>query len=397
MSRTEDVIGVALGPDAIHAVLVRNGDRIWDARVPRDEECETAASLRELLRQAPSGRLRRSRVRVAVGAFASQFKRLAGVPGDAPGAEVARVLEANLTRFFLRNGEPVRVTAVEREGDAWWGAAIESRVIAQVVVACGEVGLRLDGVAPSVVAIAADAPDGMSVLREGKRVLTIERRQGRFVSLAAALQDPGPGTDVTESYSLERAAEGVARLPRAQSWLFDPAREKRTRQRRSWRRSVLAAFILGALIVAAAAPWLRASIELRVARMQLATLGTTAVAASADAAGIQRALAAWERIETFEASRRSMLRALALVSGALPDSTAIVSLAVDDGGVHLVALAPRGADLVESLATLEGFDAPHLIGAVTRETLAGRELQRVALSLRLTSVVTTRPAAGERP
>jgi hypothetical protein len=96
----------------------------------------------------------------------------------------------------------------------------------------------------------------------------------------------------------------------------------------------------------------------------------------------QRSTNALDDVARFVESRRSMLRMLASVSRALPESTAIASLRVDTVGGALVLVSAAGPALVAPLARLDVFADVQLAGTITREAIGPAELQRLTVRFR---------------
>lgn len=106
-----------------------------------------------------------------------------------------------------------------------------------------------------------------------------------------------------------------------------------------------------------------------------------------------RALAA---VRGFQAARPTVLQTLGELAKSLPESTAIVSLRLDESGVSVVLLSTRGSALLSGLASPSGYGAPQSVGAMTRESFAGREMQRAALNFRPRELP-TRDVTPSRP
>ena len=80
-----------------------------------------------------------------------------------------------------------------------------------------------------------------------------------------------------------------------------------------------------------------------------------------------------------ENRRRSPLGFLAQLTSALPEGSAVVTLGIDSVGGTVVALTPQAASLVNRLDTIPLVVGPEIVGPVTREIVAGRELERVTV------------------
>src|SRR6185437_10765212 len=89
-------------------------------------------------------------------------------------------------------------------------------------------------------------------------------------------------------------------------------------------------------------------------------------------------------LSDFGASRRSMTLLLAEVTRGLPDSTTLVAFQVDSTGLgSVVALAPHAAAVIDAVERMPGLALPQIIGPVTRERAAERDVERVTVQFRL--------------
>jgi hypothetical protein len=137
------------------------------------------------------------------------------------------------------------------------------------------------------------------------------------------------------------------------------------------------------IVAAIAAPGVaagrRASHDARKLEQLRGTLGVWSPALTS----LRHTTAALNEIGTFLAERRSVALLLGGLSRALPDSTAIVNLRVDSLGGTMTLLSRTAASIVPRVATVQPVVEPRIVGAVTRETVSGRQLQRVTVRFAL--------------
>jgi hypothetical protein len=94
----------------------------------------------------------------------------------------------------------------------------------------------------------------------------------------------------------------------------------------------------------------------------------------------------------FDSARYSPTLLLADLTAALPTGSAVVAFRVDTASGSVVALAPRAAAVVQPLERLPGLVSPEIVGPVTRETVAGRELERVMVRFGVDAARRAQPA-----
>ena len=117
-------IGVGVGADALRLVYVRRGRVRWSGEMDFEGADTLERALPELLRQSPLPRWPRPVVTVAVGPFATQLKRVTGLPPLSDPRLTASLIRENQSRFFMRNGQPLLTTGVRtiEDGAAWVGS-----------------------------------------------------------------------------------------------------------------------------------------------------------------------------------------------------------------------------------------------------------------------------------
>lgn len=388
------IVGLYVGPREVHAVVRRGGLRVWQATAPvPDDASGLRLALDELLARIPRRRFGRVRVRAAIGLFAAQFKQLHGLPPDATPESALAAVEAQHTAHFLQNEKLVRVAGVHREPAGWFGAALDESVVDSVADACRAANIRLDGCLPAIAAASLAALDraeqpptvpsvAVVGIREGQRRLSMVLRDGGVAELEAAFVPEVTAGPAGSAIPPIEVADAVARMLGPSPYLLDPGARSMLRQQGRRRRMALVVLAIFAVTVAAGSPWLRASLELRSHASHRAALEVTAAPARRDAIELQHLTSGLEAVAAFDASRQSAVVLLSRLAVHLPDSTAIVSLRLNEDGANLVTLSRLGIDLLAALEGMKGFEAPQLVGAVTRESSGAHDVQRTGVMLR---------------
>jgi hypothetical protein len=294
--------------------------------LPRDDAA-LGATLRAALDAIPRRRLRRPSVVAAVAAPHAIAKSLEGYGATADASALTTAVRANPARFFIAPPDEVVCAPVRSHDDGWIAWAIRKAVLEAIVGAADASGVRLRGI---------------------------------------CLSDATHGGDVD----------------RRLRWHWDPRAEERARSHARVRRGAMAASIVLALSVGTFAPWLRPLARSIPPAPAEADRGR-ALGAESDLRAHVESLAAIDTLAAFAVSGRSVVDLLATLSARLPAPSAIVSLRFDRQGVTFVALTPVGTAVLPALAELEGVSSTQLVGAVTRESIDGQEVQRVAATMSL--------------
>lgn len=131
-----------------------------------------------------------------------------------------------------------------------------------------------------------------------------------------------------------------------------------------------------------AAPGLGAARSARASRAAIAAAAPARGASVRTEHELRDVTARLKGIGAFAAERRSATRFMAQLTEALPADVQLVTVRLDSAGGNLVALTGRAAQVVTQLETMNGVDAPEVVGPVTREQVAGREKERVSVRFR---------------
>src|SRR6185437_1632003 len=109
-----------------------------------------------------------------------------------------------------------------------------------------------------------------------------------------------------------------------------------------------------------------------------------------------RAAARLARIDAFQLDRGRVTRLLAALSESTPDSTAILTLRVDSAEGALTVIAPQVASVVPALEEVRGVFSPRIVGSITREVIAGVQLERASIRFRRSPTRVVAPRRTDR-
>ncbi|HEX2780178.1 MAG TPA: hypothetical protein VHM30_11810 [Gemmatimonadaceae bacterium] len=392
-------IGLAVASDAVRIVCVRDGRILWAGESPLLDDLPLEASVGRLLEAAALPRWPRPATVVAVGPARAQVKRLAGLPPVADARALSRIVAENAGRFFLRNGAPLATTAVMAgAGRDGWGSAIEAPLVNDVAALCRRKGLRLVGITPSVAVLRAGLRTERVVWPDGEIAAEVAWRDGSLFDVRRVPAEDAHGAAVPD-VAAELAGLGTEAWRFADAYGAAVARAKSALMLRpnghsaiepapvpGWRMMLAASALAIALAVFAFAPLVAAANASRAAMRTIASLATERGRAARAEADLRRVTAALNEAAAFDHRRRSPLAVLADLTQGLPESAHLVSVRMDSAGGTIVALALRGADVVAALEAMPAAVAPEIVGPVTRESVAGREKERVTVRFRWAAV-----------
>jgi hypothetical protein len=399
-------IGVSIDGNMLHAVELRRGviGRLIQGELEPNETLENAVDL--LLRELRPRRGPAPLMTMAMSEPWVQLRRLRGLPPNGEPRLLARSVAASPNRFFLR-GATLRTGGIRPEpGESPWGIAVQESVLLAMHRVAADAGFRLDRITASEVALGyaigvgdySAAPDVPIVLRWGIAGGSQELHyvHGRLLSRSVIRS----GTDAPASREAEAArpfasdleklgreyerfavAYGAACLPAHEPLVVDVVARGGTAG--VPRRLIVAgAVFLMSVTASYIVPALDARRRADGDRIRIAALApayATAVASSRELIAVSHAL---DEIAAFESERRSPLTLLGHIATALPDSAAIVRLAVDDSGTTLTLVSARPEVAADALRRLPSISSVELSGEVTHELIAGQDLQRAVVRLR---------------
>lgn len=390
-------LGIAVGPSAVHAVLLVNGAIAWAGRTRYGQLSELAEAVGRLA--AESGRVVR-RARIVLERDLVQLRTVTPAPPLKPGT-LRRYVALEAPRLFRKNGVPLatdgQLVPVDAKTKALYAAAVPEPLVSAILDGARQAGLKVDALGPASDvlpwALVPEARRGEIALPTGTRreALSVGPFGTWRSRLLVASQPPEPTEreDAKWDTALEALggdaphfaaafAASIA-LPRLELWPF-AARAGRIRERR---RRMLRAVLAGV------GAWTLAG-GLYVGRLLSTAHSTTSflrsVATRLDSAlaarrDLDAGLATLATIAHAEQTRSHHLILLSDVSAALGDSAYLVAYQVDAAGsVRLAGYAPGAAAVVARMSRIPELQQPRLEGPVTRETPAGgRELDRFAI------------------
>ena len=154
---------------------------------------------------------------------------------------------------------------------------------------------------------------------------------------------------------------------------------KRLRMQR--RRGIAMASALFAASIAAAvfAPAARASRDVGLAQQALSVAHAASEAPDRLQAELRSVSEDLDRLTRFERERGNVIALLAAISEQLPESTAIVTLRLDERDGSLLALTPHASDVLSRLSAIREISSPRIVGSVTRELRGVSRVERVSI------------------
>lgn len=387
-------LGLGIGRDHVSAVLLVGSSVRWAGSREREPGLSLGEALRPLLAECPRRGLLPISVTAAFGPSISQLKCLTELPPIGAARALTAMVQENVGRFFLRNGVPLTVSgALVETPRRVWIAAFDTPVIDEAAAVCREAGLCLRYIVPSGIALRRTTRDVSTTFTDGDVQLNITfgsaapafvRRtpldgaadcSSRPIDELAALQ-------VSVPHALDAAGAALTKHSDAMLALVPAPAPPEATRRAALRRS--AAVCALALVVTIVSPGIATSIAVRRDRASQAAISAVARVAERDANDLAATSTALRALSDLGASRRSMTLLLAEVTRGLPDSTTLVAFQVDSSGSgNMVALAPHAAAVIDAVERMPSLSSPSIIGPVTRESVGGRNLERVTVQFRL--------------
>jgi hypothetical protein len=314
---TGGLLRLRIGRSSLHAEALDRGSVTWVGEASYGELGELADAIAHLAAEPPRAC---HRVVVMLDCPPVQLRTLTDLP-PVKRRHLAALVAQQAGRFFRKNGQPLVTDA------AWVGkgatrvahaAAVEEPLVEAIAGGARAAGLWLETIAP--------AADGV--------LLTLLPK--------------------SERESRERAA------------------------RRRTRRLALATcglWLTAGVLFFARLAWERQAVE-----RELAALAQPLAAVLEARRELRDAETTLHAITAAERDRGLSLGLLAAVTGALPDSSVLTSLAWNaDGNGVLVGGARQATDVVARLDRLGSLAGVRLGGPVVREPIAGREWERFTI------------------
>jgi hypothetical protein len=377
---TRAVIGLGVGSTSVRAVLVRNGTIIWRTTRTWGPGVPLEDAVKEVLEECRGRGWSRPTVTAALGPAFSQFRPLHGLPQGVAALTASQLIKANPDRFFVGAVGAIHVTAASASDGRLWGGALDASIVAAIARGCVVAGHRIAGCAPTVALLGAQLSNGVLEWRDGSHAVTAAYVAGMPTRIR---RDRSSGEDSLREEAESDYADAIAAATSAASpFLFDPLAANRVRRVRRALRSTLAVSFGFAVLASVLGPGLRAQRRAARAAEAYSLISNEAAVAARRQEQVRMDDEARASVADFLGAARPLTALLADLTRAMPESTAIISLRVDGRGVAMVALAPAGAEVVASFAGIRSIERPQIVGAITRERLAERDLQRVALVAR---------------
>jgi hypothetical protein len=365
-------VGLCVTSASVSAVALGDGAVVWWDEVDRDAETDLAAAIHRLLVNAPRGRLAHPIVYVGVGPSAAQLRNVGSIADAKDATLVLQIVRANLGRFFLVNGIPLRATRPQwaPRGGAWVGA-IEQPVVDAILAGGASARTRVALIAPAATSLGhatrgdtvawRDGTVRVEVLYQGDVVTSYRRTFGhpdadRPWELVPALSALGESAErFAPAYAIARAGSRAALT-------IDFAPAGQTGASRVALAGAMCGLSLG---VALLLPGLANRHRAELARREAAVLSSSLHGDDeiehdlAERAGLLRELGA------FQGGTMSPTLFLASLTTAIEAPAVVQSLQLDSLGGVLIASAPRAALLVAMLDSMPQIGGLHITGAVT--------------------------------
>jgi hypothetical protein len=385
-------IGVGVGAQHLCAVGVMS-DRIELAvQLEREPGRSLADELEEMLRRAAVPRWTRATVVASIGPFACQTKLVCDLPILEQVDALTSVVREGAGRFFMRNGVSLITSSVlPTVAGSGWASAYEEPVISQVQRACESVRLPLRMAAPTALALTRATSVESIEWHDGDVALRIESRDGalRHVSRTVASCDSSATPKPVEALAklgegawIYADAYGVTQLARNEplALRFDSGHLGRSARSHRGRVAVIAAAL--SFAAAVIAPAISSSLAQRSAERHLRAVASPVRDVLRNQRELEQITSALADAAAFSHSRRPVIILLGSLSRSLPDSSVLVTLRIDSIGGTAVLLTNRTAEALRAFDNVAGVYAPEIVGPVTKEVNAGRELERATIRFR---------------
>jgi hypothetical protein len=395
MNLARMTIGLGVSAQQVRAVSVVSSRIEWALQLAREPGRPLVDELEEMLRHAALRSWPRRIAMAAIGPFASQTKLLSGLPVLQQVDEIRSVVREGASRFFLRKGEALIISGVRptMPGSAW-ATAYDESLVREIESACQRMRLPLRLIAPSVLAITRATTNERMVWHDGDVSLQIEIVAGE---LRKVCRTPNSAYS-TESVGLIPALEplgkdawqyadayGVTQLSRNEPLVLRlGSKDSRTASRpRDLRMTFVASAV--SITVAAAAPGVSGAIAARQAESRLRSVAVQRRDVVKNEHELERITNALSEVSTYDRSRHSAVTLLGSISHALPIRSALVDIHYDSVGGTAVLLTDHSVDALAVIASLPVVRGSEIIGPVTKELSAGREMERVTVRFRFSN------------
>lgn len=387
-------IGLAVTHDTARVVAVKRGRVVWAGEAALSAETDPRGAIARLLRRAPGRRWPRRDVRAVVGPHASQVKCVSGLPPITDSEAISRIVRENVGTFFLKNGVPLVTTRVRLlEAGTVLAAALDRPWLATIQDACRSAGLRLAGVAPTALGLAGSLQGSRVEWTDGVLTLELERSNGSPMAIRCrpggtlgVLSQPVEGLATLGDQAVRYAdAYGALTIDRRDPLVLAPGEYGDSGFLRA-RRSLLlpGALTLASVVALTLSPLAAALIGARARRHVVEIPAQRRDAASLTHSELQRVTGTLREIGAFAESPTPASRTLAGVARVLATGTVVRSFSLDSISGQLELLTQDPTSALAAVKRLPDLNSVAFLGPMSRQTWAGRDVQRVVITFRLT-------------
>jgi len=390
-------IGLAVGRGAVRAVAIRGQRIVWAGEMPLASVAEFEDTLAALLATAPRSRWLKPVVHAAIGPHAAQVKRVTGLPEAADGDALAAIVREAAGTYFLKNGVQLLTTRVRQtEGGPAIAAALDRPYVDAIRAACRTRRWQTGPIAPTAIALTHAYQDAAFVWNDG--ALTIEVFRNGSGSLESVRTRPARPEDVAAtSFALVPGLAALGEEARRFADAFgatalqahEPLAVHADRHeshtfalpRRSLivATAIVATGVLTAGLSPLAAKWagqraLAHVHQLRPGRLQVISTSLTQ---------LDRVSAILRQARSFADDRTSVSALLGELARLLPEHSAVLAFEWTStesrgrGEITIVTANPTAA--LGAVRRLPGVTNVELVGGVSRQSIAGQDLQRVTI------------------
>lgn len=386
-------IGLAIGRDGVRAVMTRGPRAVWAGEMPLGSNEELQTTISALLATAPRPRWSRPVVQAAIGPHGAQTRRVVGLPELADEDALAAVVREAIGTYFLKNGVPLLTTHVRPlDPGAVMVAAIDRPYVDAIRAACKARGWRIGPIAPTAVALTHSISEPQFHWTDGALTMEISRTDAG--TLEAVRTRPTRAKDANEAplspvpALASLGAEAVRFADAFGAAAIDPHEPLVIRPdapelgSRMWPRGTIirasALLLLGAAAIGLSpfgAQWAGTRARARVNQVRPGRWQVV----STSLQQLDRVSAILHQARAFADSRTSLSTFLGELGRSLPDHSAVLEFEWRDprGAITVVTTNPTA--VLAAVRRLPGVTTVALVGSVSRQSVAGQDLQRVTI------------------
>ncbi len=388
-------IGLAVGRGAVRAVMVRDYQVVWAGEVPLPSYDALQATVTALLATTPPRRWLRPVVHAAIGPHGAQVRHLVGLPEITDADALSAIVRQAVGTYFLKNGVPLVTTRVQPAGaGAALAAALDRPCVEAIRAACRVQGWRVGPIAPTAVALTrsltgpsfrwSDGPLTIEVWCSEAGLLDVVRtRPARAEDLDETALAPVPalaslGADALRFADAFGAAAIDSREPLAvQPDGFEFRRMALPRRSLTLGGAMLATAVALIGLSPLAAKWAG---QRAVAHVGHLRPGRWQVI-STSLAQLDRVSAILQQARSFADTRTSIGGLLGELARLLPDQSAVLGFEWLDGERRgeITVVTTNPPAVLAAVRRLPGVATVELLGSISRQTVAGQDLQRVTI------------------